>query len=73
MFITADIKGAINMKKRFINTISVKECPMGGKNCGTCMYCDNRRSFTGFILSPVDSGEHNHCNLLSDKGHINND
>jgi hypothetical protein len=46
---------------------------MGGKNCGTCMHCDNRRSFTGAILDPVDSGEHNHCNLLSDPHHVNND
>lgn len=60
--------------KRFINTITPEECPMANnKNCGTCMYCDNRRSkLTGFPLDPVDSGEPDHCNYLSGE-HVNND
>lgn len=54
--------------KKYIREI--ENCPYG-KNCGTCMYRDNRRNGNGFRMDPVDSGEPDHCNLYSGE-HDNN-
>ena len=49
------------MEYKNCKDVSMNECKVGGKNCGTCMYRDNERYKDGFRKDAEISGKPDWC------------